>query len=207
MKMSHFSAAGWFDFARGTLSPEERTSMQHHLDEECDRCFKLLETWKTVLETVRREPGYRPPVSAVRYAKTIYVSDDRCKWLPQMAKMARLAFDSSRQFAAAVRNSTPTSSRQFVYEAEPFVIDLRVESEPAQKHVWLVGQVLNSNKPDSKLEDVEVVLLTGERLVAKTATNPAGEFEFEFDDGKGLQLFVNIRGQRAIGIVLPDSEF
>jgi hypothetical protein len=205
--MSHFSAAGWFDFARGTLSPEEKATMQHHLDEECDRCFKVLKTWQIVLETVRREPAYRPSASAVRCAKAIYVSQDRWKWLPQIAKMARLAFDSSRQFAAAVRNSTPCSSRQFIYEAEPFVIDLRVESEPAQKRVWLGGQVLNSNKPDTKVIDVEVVLLSGERLVAKTATNPAGEFEFEFDDGKGLQLFVNIRGQRAIGIVLPDPEF
>jgi hypothetical protein len=70
-----------------------------------------------------------------------------------------------------------------------------------------MGQVLNARKPDMKTEDVDVVLLSGERLVAKTTTNPAGEFEFEFDDGKGLQLFINIRGQRAIGIVLPDSEF
>jgi hypothetical protein len=51
-----------------------------------------------------------------------------------------------------------------------------------------------------------VVLLSGERLVAKTAANPSGEFEFELGDEKGLQLFINIRGQRAIGIGLPDPD-
>jgi hypothetical protein len=203
--MNHFSAAGWFDFVCGTLSPEERVPMQHHLDEECDQCFKVLNTWQTVLETVRREPAYRPSASAVRYAKAAYISESRWRWLPQIARMARLAFDGSYDSVAAVRSSMPCS-RQFLYKAEPFVIDLRVESEPAQRRVWLVGQVLNSNKPDMKVEHVDVVLLSGERLVAKTTTNPSGEFEFQFDDGKGLQLFINIRGQRAIGIVLPDSE-
>jgi hypothetical protein len=203
--MNHFSAASWFDFARGTLSPEEKAPMHYHLDEECDRCFKVLNTWQTVLETVRREPAYRPSASAVRCVKAAYVSESRWRWLPQMARMARLVFDTSHHAAAAMRSSMPCS-RQFLYKAEPFVIDLRVELEPAQSRVWLMGQVLNSNKPDMKIEDVDVVLLSGEHLVAKTTTNPAGEFEFEFDDGKGLQLFINIRGQRAIGILLPDSE-
>jgi hypothetical protein len=204
--MSHFSAAGWFDFARGALSPEEKTPMQHHLNKGCDRCFKVLDIWQTVLKTVRREPSYRPSASAVRCAKAGYVSESRWTWLPQVARMARLAFDASHHSAAAVRSSMPCS-RQFLYKAEPFVIDLRVESEPAQKRVWLMGQVLNSKKPDMKIEEVDIVLLSGERLVAKTKSNPAGEFEFEFDGGKALQLFINIRGRRAIGIVLPDSEF
>jgi hypothetical protein len=204
--MVHFSPASWFDFARGTLSGEEKASMQDHLDSECDQCFKVIYTWQTVLQIVRREPEYRPSASAVRCAKAAYVSNGPWRWLPEIAKMARLAFEGSHQSAAAVR-STTSCGRQFLYKAEPFVIDLRVESEPAQKRVWLVGQVLNSNKPDIKIQDVDVVLLSGERLMAKTTTNPAGEFEFEFEDGKSLQLFINIRGRRAIGIVLPDAEF
>lgn len=203
--MSHFSAEGWFDFARGTLSPEQRAPMQCHLDSECDQCFKVFETWRTVLEIVSREAVYRPPASAVRCVKAAYVSGNPWRWLPQVARMARLVFDSFRQPAAAVRSSMP-SSRQFLHEAEPFVIDVRVESEPAQKRVWLTGQVLNSEKPDMKIEGVDVVLLSGERLIAKTAANPSGEFEFEYHHETGLQLFINIRGQRAIGIVLPDPE-
>jgi hypothetical protein len=204
--MSHFSAEGWFDFARGTLSPEQRAPMQSHLDSKCYECFKIFETWQAVLEIVNREAANRPPASAVRFVKAAYVSGRQWRWLPQVARMARLVFDSFRQPAAAVRSSMP-SSRQFLHEAEPFVIDVRVESsEPARKRVWLMGQVLNSEKPDMKIEGVDVVLLNGERLIAKTATNPSGEFEFEYHDERGLQLFINIRGERAIGIVLPDPE-
>lgn len=203
--MSHFSAADWFDFVRGTLLQEEKAPMLHHLDEGCDRCLKILNTWQTVLKAVRREPDYHPSASAVQCAKAAHLAQNRWIWLPQIARMASRVFDTSHDAAAAVRGSMP-SSRQFVYKAEPFVIDLRVESEPAQERVWLIGQVLNSKKPDVKIEDVDVVLLSGEHLVAKTVTNPAGEFEFEFNKGRVLQLFINIRGHRAIGIVLPDSE-
>jgi hypothetical protein len=203
--MNHFSAEGWFDFARGELSPDERAQMQSHLDSECDQCFKAFGTWQKVLQIVGREVAYRPPASAVQFVKAAYLSGRRGTWFPQLARMAQLVFDSFRNPAAAVRGSMPCT-RQFLHEAEPFVIDLRVESEPAQKHTWLTGQVLNSEKPDMKIEAVDVLLLSGERLIAKTATNPSGEFEFEYHDERDLQLFINIRGQRAIGIALPDPE-
>lgn len=201
--MTHFSAGGWFDFARGSLSPEQRAPMQSHLESECDQCFRMFEIWQTVLEITGRERAYRPPASAVRFVKAAYASGRPWTWLPQTAKMAQLVFDSFRQPAPAVRGSMPCT-RQFLHRAEPFVIDLRVESEPAQNRIWLVGQVLNSEKPHMKIEAVDVVLLSGERLIAKTATNPSGEFAFEYHEERDLQLFINIRGQRAIGIVLPD---
>jgi hypothetical protein len=179
--------------------------MQDHLDGECDRCLKTLKTWKTVLETVRREQAYRPSATAVGYVKAAYGSSStRWRWLPQMAKMARLVFDSSLHPASATVRSSMPSSRQSIHKAEPFVIDLRVESEPAQNRVWLIGQILNSKKPDMRIEGADVVLLSGDALLAKAATNPSGEFALEFDDQKGLQLFINIRPRRAIGVTLPD---
>jgi hypothetical protein len=203
--VSHFSADRWFDFARGTLLAGDRARMQDHLDGGCDRCLKTLKTWKTVLETVRREQAYRPSATAVGYVKAAYGSSStRWRWLPQMAKMARLVFDSSLHPASATVRSSMPSSRQSIHKAEPFVIDLRVESEPAQNRVWLIGQILNSKKPDMRIEGADVVLLSGDALLAKAATNPSGEFALEFDDQKGLQLFINIRPRRAIGVTLPD---
>jgi hypothetical protein len=205
--MNHFAAGNWFDFVRGTLLAEPSASIRDHLESGCSECCKAFEMWQAALESAKRETDYCPPPHAVRFVKAAYAAaESRWGWLPQLARMARLVFDSSRQLStAAVRGSMP-SSRHLLHQAEPFVIDLRVESEPAKKRVWLMGQILNSKKPHTKIEAVDVVLLSGERLVAKTAANPAGEFEFEFADERGLQLFINIRGQRAIGIVLPDPE-
>ncbi|MBV9303720.1 MAG: hypothetical protein JOY62_05420 [Acidobacteriaceae bacterium] len=204
--MTHFSAELWFDFARGIASPEQNVLMHHHLEGQCGKCSTELDMWNRVLEVARREGEYSPPASAVRIAKAAYASADRWTWLPRIARMARLIFDSARQPGAApVRGSMP-HTRQFLHRAEPFVIDLRVESEPARKHVWLTGQVLNSKRPGTNVEGVDVILLSEERFIAKTLANPSGEFELEFGDERGLQLFINIHGQRAIGITLPDPE-
>jgi hypothetical protein len=50
------------------------------------------------------------------------------------------------------------------------------------------------------------VLLSGENLIGATRVNPSGEFDMEVGPDPNLHLFINIRGQRAIGIALPDLE-
>ena len=203
--MLHFSSELWCDFARGVARPEQTSTVQSHLDDGCNECLRTSGIWATVLEITRREVAYSPPVSAVRVVKAAYVAGHRWHWLPRIPRMARLIFDTSLQPAPAAVRSSAAPGRQFLHEAEPYVIDLRVEAEPARKRVSLIGQVLNSKRPDISMEGVDVVLLSGERFVAKTSANSSGEFEFEFGDEKGLQLFINIRGHHAIGIVLPDS--
>jgi hypothetical protein len=54
--------------------------------------------------------------------------------------------------------------------------------------------------------DIDVVLLNGERLIKRTVATNSGEFELELGHGEDMQLFINIRGQRAIGITLPSLE-
>lgn len=180
--------------------------MQSHLDQGCERCQELSETWRKVIETTRREPACRPPEGAVRAVKAAFTPEKRWGWLRQMARMAQLIFDTTREPAvAAVRGST-SSARQLMHRAEPFIIDLRLESEPLQKRISLIGQVLNSKDTKKEVKGVEVVLLSGERLLAKTAANSSGEFALKFEKEEDLRLFINIEGHRAIGIVLPESE-
>ncbi len=119
--------------------------------------------------------------------------------------MARLILDSSQQPALAGLRGYQAATRQFLHEAEPFVVDLRIESDPARRRVWLTGQVLHSKRPEAEMNGVDVILISGERFIAKTMAKPSGEFDFEFGEEKRLQLFINIRGYRAIGIILPDS--
>lgn len=204
--MAHFSSEYWCDFVRSIAPPEQGLLMQRHLDDGCEECVKASEVWGNLQKITHREAAYSPPASAVHVVKAAYAGEHRWRWLPKISRMARLIFDSSFQTAPAAVRSSMLSGRQFLHEAEPFVIDLRVEAEPARRRVSLIGQVLNSKKPESRMEGVDVVLLSGERFVAKTAANSSGEFELEFGNERGLQLFINIRGHRAIGIVLPDSE-
>jgi hypothetical protein len=201
--LSHFSASQWFDFARQKIPETEKALMEEHLEEGCEECRSILVMWIEVLEINRGELKRQPPAEAVRFAKALFRPDQRWKWLPQIAELSSLIFDSVWQPApVAVRGSAP-SSRQFLHEAKPFMVDLRVEYESARNWVNLIGQVLNSAEPTSNVADIEVFLLKGEHLTARADANTSGEFALAFKDEEGLQLFVDIRGRKIIEIPLP----
>jgi hypothetical protein len=203
--MRHFSAAEWFDFAHNAASPGRDTSMQRHLDEGCAECRKMSAWWSEVLEIGLREPSYRPPDSAVRLAKSALLPEEGWRWLRQLAQGARIMFDSLGEPAAMEVRGSTTSSRQFLQQAKPFMIDLRLECEAAGKLVRMNGQVLSSDEPNKDVAGVEVFLLKGEHLATRAAANRFGEFDLHFQDEEGLQLFIDIPGQKVIEVQLPAS--
>ena len=200
--MEHFSSADWIDYARGVL-PQKAALMETHLDQRCAECLKSSEIWGLVLSSSAREAHNSPPDDTVRVIKAAFAPARPERWLPEIAEFARLILDTLKQpNLAAVRDSLP-SSRLLLHEAEPFTIDLRLDSDPFRKRISLMGQILNSKEPEQSAQRIDVILLNGERLVKKTRANFAGEFDLEFGPEDNLQLFINIQGQRAIGINLP----
>ncbi len=203
--MSHFSSEDWADIVRG-VTPAKAAMLRSHLDQGCQECHESLETWRIVSACFAREAAYSPPEATVRIVKAAFNSGTRWAWLAQIAQTARLVFDSFQEPTPAMVRASGRPSRQLVHEAEPFVIDLRLQSDPVRKRVSLIGQILNSANPENAINRVDVVLLSGEDVLMKTSANAAGEFDLEFSREGDLRLFINIRGQRAIGIVLPDVE-
>ncbi len=183
----------------------ERPLMQRHLEDGCDECRKLAALWREVLEIAARESRYHLPAGVVRSAKAAFAPRGRWRWLTEIAEAAETIFDSMLEpIPAAVRGSA-APARQFLQEAKPFVVDLRVEFESTRKRVRLVGQVLSSTEPQKIVSDVEVFLLRGEQLAATSKANDSGEFELEFEAEENLQLFVDIRGRKVIEVRLPVS--
>ncbi len=204
--MNHFPANDWIDLVRN-VSPAARAELiQTHLREGCEECLRSSETWGLVLSLSERETNYRPPDEAVGAVKAAYVPARPERWLPEIAQFARLIFDSFKQPELALVRASLPSSRLLLHEAAPFTIDLRLDSNPFQKRISLIGQILNSKGPEQSAGRIDVILLSGERLVQKTSANAAGEFDLDFVPEENLQLFVNIRGQRAIAIALPDMQ-
>jgi hypothetical protein len=200
--MVHFTAEQWFEFASDTEPTGQNLLMQQHLEQGCDSCRKLLAMWREVLEIGAREARYQPPAGMLRSVEAMYVPKVRWRWFPQVAEAAHIIFDSLLDpVPAGVRGAA--LSRQFLQESAPFVVDLRAAFEPARQWIHLVGQVLNSAEPQSNVSDVEVFLLSGEELAAKTKANASGEFELEFKDSENLQLFVDIRGRKVIEVRVP----
>jgi hypothetical protein len=160
--------------------------------------------WRLVSECLSREPDYQVPESVLRIVRAEYRADKSLSWLGRIVEMARLVFDSWEHPSAVVaRASTMQFIRQVIHEAEPFVIDLRMERESGRDLVLLTGQVVNSLNAEQEIEAVDVIVLSGEHEIAKAPANSSGEFDLAFKAEDELRLVVDIHGQRAIGIVLP----
>jgi hypothetical protein len=203
--LKHLSDSDWLEFALEMVSIEQKEAMQGHLDRGCDSCEKTLDTWRKVLELSQKNALYTPPLTAVLAAKALFQAEKWWKWLPQFAEFARLVFDSSRQpIPAGVRGSA-TLTRHILQETDSFAIDLRLEYESPKKGVALTGQILNSKKPSQPIQKSHIVLLRQNALVAEKTTSVSGEFDLVYDDEEGLNLFLNIPGQKPIGISLPSG--
>jgi hypothetical protein len=204
IRMSHFSQSNWVDFIRNVLTPAEHARMQRHLDEDCNECRRVFEIWHRVARCFLKNKAYSPPENAVSLVKASFVPPESWTNFSKLARLARLVFDSNRGPAVACIRGIKSTSRQLLHEAEPFVIDIRLESEPGRRTGLLIGQVLDRRFPNKTVGNIDVVLLSGEDFVSKTSANASGEFEFGFGLKNDLKLFIDIRGERAIGIVLPD---
>jgi hypothetical protein len=202
--MSHFSQSNWVDFIRDVLTPAERAKMQLHLDEGCTKCCRSAEIWRRVARCFVENSAYSPAEHAVRLAKATFGPKESWVSFSKIARIARLVFDSNKEPASAFVRGAKTTSRQLLHESEPFVIHLRLDFDPGRRAMLLIGQVLDARFPDKTLGDIDVVLLSGEHVVGRTSANASGEFEFGFGFKDYLKLFIDVHGERAIGIVLPD---
>jgi hypothetical protein len=177
--------------------------MRSHLDQGCEECLESVALWKAVLESVSPDESYRIPSLVLSRLTAEYRAHKPWKWLAEAADWAELVFDSFLQPQPILVRGPASASRQLIHTAEPFVIDLRLEADQVRNRVSLIGQILNSRRPDEGMPSVQAILLNGDDLVVgKTAASSSGEFELQCEFESNLRLFINIRGQRAIGVAL-----
>jgi hypothetical protein len=178
--------------------------MRPHFDEGCEDCKEARMLWRLVLELSSRESAYYPADGAVRMAKAAYPGNESWRWLKRVAEFAQLKFDSALQPSPAMLRASRPGSRQLVHQAKPYIIDVRLESDPLHStRTFLTGQILNSECPQESSCGIEVILLSGDQLLGRTIVSTTGEFQLELNREENVQLFINIRSQRAIGIDLP----
>ena len=181
--------------------------MQRHIDDGCSRCQASWLIWQAVASVANGESSYVPPEDTVRAAKS---------WFAAIAadlkttKRARLVYDSGLQ-PAAVGLRGAVAARQFLYEADDYVIDLRLEPQRELGRISLVGQVLNRARAghngqavlmtNCAARGILVRLLKGVLPVANTATNDFGEFQLEFEASNDLSVVIGMDEEKVI--VLP----
>src|SRR5437879_12434920 len=106
---------------------------------------------------------------------------------------ARLLHDSFREPLPAGLRTQQRLSRQYLYQAGDYSLDVRLENERGSPRVALVGQIQNRKQPGKRLGSVPVQLPSGKPVLAQATSNSPGEFQMEDDPHKHLRLYVPVR--------------
>lgn len=202
--MRHYSLEKWVDFARDAVREDEKAKMQSHLQTGCAMCRKELNLWQRLQQTAQRESTYEPSEGAVRIARAIFANANQRTHLPRRAKseVAALLFDSFRSPLLAGVRSAGSATRQLLYAAASYRIDVRIEPQTDSDKVVLIGQVLNSIDPDERVSQVPVTLHKGREVLAESVTSQFGEFQMECDLEGGFRLTVILPGKGEVSLPL-----
>jgi hypothetical protein len=188
--MKHFDITQWTDFGRGVVPGPERADMETHLSGQgCAHCRATLDLVRRLIAVAQTEDRCTPPEYVVRCAKALSALQQPQKaGFPSL--VAHLIYDSFRDPMPAGMRCEDRTSRQALYEAGNFCLDLRLEHDRATPLVTLVGQLTNRTAPDTAMPEAPVLLMVRNDVVAHTVSNPFGEFQMEYAPARHLRLCV-----------------
>src|SRR5712692_3903143 len=191
--MKHFELAEWTDFVRGLVEKSARLPMEHHLASGCQKCRHTAELLRKVATAARRHSQVQVPDYALRCARAIFLlqQPEKVQILPRIP--ARLLYDSFREPLPAGVRTQQRLSRQALYQAGDYSLDLRLENETGTCRVTLVGQIQNRKRPSNWLGGVPILLVSGKQILAQAVSNSLGEFQMEYKPSKHLRLYVPVR--------------
>lgn len=199
--MSHYHIEQWADFVRGLLSGNERGKMREHLASGCAECNATVRFLTRVTETAANErfydaPSREPADQAIRAFGPSGASALIAARIGRALRtiVAALTYDSAVDYQIAGARSNSSPARHLLYEADPYVVDLRVETDGENATATATGQVVNRTSPESHLVGLPVFLMAGSRIVGESESNRVGEFIIEFRPERNLRLYIPVAG-------------
>jgi hypothetical protein len=189
--MNHFDIWQWADYVRGLGQVALHSTMERHLASGCRRCQNTVDLLREIASAASADAAYAPPDHAVRYAVALYSTVNHPG--PGLLRLvAHLVYDSAREPLPVGLRSQDRLLRRAVYVAGDLHVDLQLKRQPAKDVITLVGQLAASGQSVS-VADVPIWLMERERLVEATTCDAFGEFSFEYDARRNLQVFVPLR--------------
>ena len=196
--MGHYNIGEWTDFVRGLVSEPLRQQMEHHLLENCQECRGMTAFLQQVSGLAESEMTYNQAGATLSgAARSVFGHTTGEPSRRRIAStletlLARLTFDNAGHLQpAGVRGHRPLS-RQLLFEAGDYSIDLRLDRERESMKVILVGQVASQKDPLLQLARLPVFVMEGKKVVSETASNQFGEFSLEFVPRRNLRLCVQV---------------
>jgi hypothetical protein len=193
----HFDLTEWADYARNLVSPEQQTQMLAHLSSGCSKCEKIEQLFGKFAVVCARESAYKVPEVAERQVKALFSINRPERRSALQRVWGALVYDSVNDPQPVGVRGTHQISRQVLFHAGDYSVDLRFEHEKGSSSMVLVGQISNQKAPEDLMANMPVILLAGEREVTRSLSNSFGEFQMEYVPETDLRLLVPMesRGQ------------
>ena len=198
--MKHLKVVEWNKLLRHVTSDHRRKATQNH--SETRRNHHAAALWQKVANATDVEASYQPAAESVRVAKAAFAIASLTVSGREVVRVAQLLFDSFSQPVTAGIRSAPRRIRQLLYRAEPYQIDLQIESRPETNRLVVTGQLLDVSRPEMVGRDVQVMVSDGRESIVKTVTNQFGEFRAEVENSGDLELSLLGPGGTPIVVLL-----
>jgi hypothetical protein len=203
--MKHYSTEEWVDFVNQIVTSGQQQAMQKHLATGCKPCKETVSLWQKVSKTATAEASYQPPADTVRLAKAAYLTT-RLNTPPKESRsLVEVLFDSFLQPAVAGARSVVIGTRQMLYRADPYQIDIQIEPKPGTNRLVITGQLLDLSNPGVIGRDIQVTLSNNRGNTIVAATNQFGEFSSELENTGDLELTIPGEAEEPIIISLRNA--
>ncbi|HXA82465.1 MAG TPA: hypothetical protein VNY56_05130 [Methylomirabilota bacterium] len=186
--MEHFNVEKWIDFVNQAVTTNERVRMDKHLELGCQSCQATVSLWQRVRASAALEGNYQPPESAVRIAKAAFSGMALAQQKKGSAAAVKLLFDSFLQPILEGVRSAGTGTRQMLYRADPYQIDVQLELKPSGNRIVVTGQLLNLSNPKIIAAGTRILVSNMQGDVLHVVANQFGEFSGEVKNSGDLQL-------------------
>jgi len=203
--MEHFTIEKWIDFVNQAVDTNEKQLLERHLEQGCKRCMKTVSLWQRVRQLAASEANYQPPEGAVRIAKAAFAGTALAGQRKGAGSRIKVLFDSFLQPVFEGARSAGAGTRQMLYRADPFQIDVQVEAKHGGNRIVVTGQLLDLSNPGIMGPDVRIVLSNMQGHVVNAVTNQFGEFSGEIENSGDLQMTFASPGTQPIVISLRDA--
>lgn len=203
--MKHFGTQEWIDFVNQVVKGNQQEVMQKHLATGCKRCTETFSLWQKVGRTAVAEASYQPPAVAVRLAKAVFATAGMAQSQKQSRGVIEVLFDSFREPAVAGARSVVIGTRQMLYRADPYQLDIQIEPRPGSNRMVVTGQLLDLSHPGVLGRDIQVTLSNRRGNTVVVATSQFGEFSGEIENSGDLELTIPGEGDQPIVISLRNA--
>jgi hypothetical protein len=122
----------------------------------------------------------------------------------QKSRVIEVLFDSSLKPVFSSARAAYTGIRHMLYRADPFQIDLQIETKPGHDRMVVTGQVLELGRSEIFGSGFHVTLSNRSGNLVHELTNEFGEFQLEIKNSDDLELAFRCDPAEPIIITLKD---